>query len=219
MDNNTVLGIVMISGGLVLALGGIALVSRQGRKPLAVTVPTQVSSGTVPQTPVSEPSQSLPTESQTLKDKGESFEKWVVKRFSPEYFTLKDWRGDKYVEGRYAKSSENPDLEIEFKLRDVQSSFAVECKWRKGFEQRDKPGIAWASERQITNYQQFAVARGMPVFVVIGIGGEPHAPAELYIAPLSKLKYPWASAEYLVKFRRASIGSDFFYEYKKPELR
>ena len=77
-------------------------------------------------------------------------------RFRPEYFSIKEWRGDKYVDGVYAESSENPDLEIEFRLRGISTTLAVECKWRQSFERRDKVGLTWASSRQIANYQRFA---------------------------------------------------------------
>ena len=142
-----------------------------------------------------------------------------MKRFRPEYFSIKEWRGDKYVDGVYAESSENPDLEIEFRLRGISTTLAVECKWRQSFERRDKVGLTWASSRQIANYQRFADARGLPVFVVIGVGGQPSSPAELYVIPLTKLRYPWANAEYLSKYRRASVGVDFYYDYNKNELR
>lgn len=211
--NHTALGILMIVGGLGLASGGIALLMRRQPDSRAPAV----SPRTIPPA-VSQEAREAPP-SRTPGEKGEAFEKWVVKRFSPDYFSIKDWRGDKYVEGRYAESSENPDLEIEFRLRDVRASFAVECKWRRAFDQGEKPGIEWATERQIANYGRFAQDRRMPVFVVIGIGGEPDSPAEVYVAHLSKLRYPRATAEYLARFRRSSPKGDFFYDYKKTELK
>ena len=37
------------------------------------------------------------------KMKGDAFEQHVVKRFAPKYFRIKEWRGDKYVDGIYAE--------------------------------------------------------------------------------------------------------------------
>lgn len=210
--NNSLIGIVMLVCGLMLTVGGVTLLVRKDAGPIEArkSVATETPRGRVSQ----------PVEVQpTSQEKGEAFEKWVVKKFSPNYFDIKDWRGDKFVEGRYAESSEHPDLVIEFKLREIRSPFAVECKWRRTFEHREQAGMTWASERQIANYQRFSVDRKMPVFVVIGVGGEPDAPAELYVIPLAKLKYPWANAEYLAKFRRAKLADDFYYDYKKPDLR
>ncbi len=42
--------------------------------------------------------------------KGEEFEKFIVKKFNKEYFTLKEWTSDKYIDGIYAESTRNPDI-------------------------------------------------------------------------------------------------------------
>jgi hypothetical protein len=101
----------------------------------------------------------------------------------------------------------------------VREVFAIECKWRQKFDQGEKPYITWASERQIDNYRAFAEAKNLPVFVVIGVGGKPDDPDEVFIVNLGGLRYPRATAEYLAQFRRRNKNRDFYYEYKKPELR
>ncbi len=200
MGSQHVLGFGMILAGLALTSGGILVLSR-GRAAVSSTN--------------ADPSQGPPTS----EEKGRKFEDWVVRKFNPSYFIIKDWRGDKNVAGIYAESSKLPDLEIEFRLKDQRTLFAVECKWRRSFESGGKPRIEWATPRQIDTYRQFQRDRGMPVFAVIGIGGEPDHPAELYIVHLDRLKYPFATAEYLAKFRRGTISDDFFFDSKKPELR
>ena len=59
------------------------------------------------------------------KQKGDDFEKFVVQRFDKKYFTLQEWRSDKYVDGVYAVSNHFPDLEINYKLGNIKDSFAV----------------------------------------------------------------------------------------------
>ena len=51
------------------------------------------------------------------KAKGDAFEKFVVKNFDRKYFTLQEWRSDKYVDGIYAVSNHFPDLEVTFTFR------------------------------------------------------------------------------------------------------
>jgi hypothetical protein len=214
MGNNAVLGYLMILGGLALTTGGIFVVTRKPQATSTAAAPSPSSSPLVPASaqPTSQP------KSLTKDEKGQRFEKWVVKRFSPDYFKIKEWRGDKYVDGIYAESTLNPDLEIEFYMGNIRKSFAVECKWRKSFDKGKKPGIEWATERQIENYRNFSKERGIPVFVVIGVGGEPDNPDELYSIPLEYLKYPYATAEYLANYRLR--GTDYFYyDYKVPALR
>lgn len=209
--NPTLLGIVMIFGGLGLASGGvIVLMKRVEESPSG-----DMSSSTVVVTDL-DPGRETTT--LTTEEKGRKFEEWVAKRFSPDYFTIREWRGDKYVDGIYPKSSTNPDLEVEFHLRDVRSLFAVECKYRSGYQQGVSPYIIWASDRQIENYRSFAKTRNMPVFVVIGIGGQADNPDEVFVVNLRNLRYSKARSDYLARFRRKNKDQDFYYDYKKPDL-
>lgn len=197
--SNTVIGSLMILGGLGLVSGGIMVLTRKAADHSNIAIPDR----------------GVPTS----EEKGRIFEEWVVRRFNPAHFAVKEWRGDKHTAGIYAESSRLPDLEIEFRLKDQRVLIAVECKWRRSFDMGEKPGIEWAKERQIANYQRFHRERNIPVFVVIGIGGSPDAPYELYILPLERLRYPFATAEYLAKFRRTNPSTDFYFDARKAELR
>lgn len=216
MQSNSVLGLLMIFTGLALASGGVLVMNR---KTLETTHRPAESLTSEERPAESLTPEKRPAESLTSEDKGRKFEEWVVRKFNPSYFTIKDWRGDKGTAGIYAESSQFPDLEIEFGLRDRRVIFSVECKWRWSFVGVDNPGIEWASVEQIDHYRRFQRQRGIPVFVVIGIGGEPDNPSELYIANLERLKYPYASVQYLAKFRRTKLGGDFYFDPEKPELR
>jgi uncharacterized membrane protein YebE (DUF533 family) len=48
-----------------------------------------------------------------VKKKGNDFEKYVVEKFSKKYFKLKEWAGDKYVNGTYAETTLHPDLVLQ----------------------------------------------------------------------------------------------------------
>jgi hypothetical protein len=226
MGNSTLVGLLMIAGGMMLVSGGVFVMNRRPPGP-QVSLAAMADGVAAPESEAPVAASIPPSKATAVgieaapssEEKGEAFEKWVVRKFNRDYFTIQDWRSDKTVDGIYAQSSKNPDLEIELRLKDAWATFAVECKWRKGFQQGEKPVIQWATERQIHTYRQFSRDRAIPVFVVIGIGGEPDNPAELYVVPLDQLKYPYATAEYLARFQRRTIDSDFFYDIKKPELR
>lgn len=152
------------------------------------------------------------------KAKGDAFEKFVVKSFSREFFTLQEWRSDKYVDGIYAVSNHFPDLEVIFddKLKGVKDVFAIECKWRKRFYHNE---IEWAKDSQIKNYKDYADRVNIPVYVVIGIGGEPEAPNEIFIVPLASIKSSTLSKTELSKYKKDTNESLFNWDYKKKELR
>lgn len=133
------------------------------------------------------------------KKSGDDFEKYIVKKFDRQYFRIKNWAGDKYVEGRYAETTPQPDLLMEFHLKGESYPFAVECKWRgKLF----KGGIEFATEEQLNRYLNFQKKENIPVFVAIGIGGEAADPEHLYIIPLKRLKYNFITLEYLMQFEK-----------------
>tara|TARA_R110002072_G_C7827472_1_gene523864 strand:+ start:151 stop:546 length:396 start_codon:yes stop_codon:yes gene_type:complete len=61
---------------------------------------------------------------------GLDFEKFVVQKFDKKFFQIRNWAGDKYVEGRYAETTTQPDIQLSLKLGANSYPFAVECKWR-----------------------------------------------------------------------------------------
>ncbi|MFZ4583271.1 MAG: hypothetical protein ACOYM7_11540 [Paludibacter sp.] len=152
------------------------------------------------------------------KAKGDAFEKFVVKNFSRKYFTLQEWRSDKYVDGIYAVSNHFPDLEVifNFKEKGVNEAFAIECKWR-GYYYKNE--IKWAENYQINNYKEYAEKLNIPVFVVIGVGGEPKMPEELFIVPLQEMKSNTITKSELANYKKDISDTRFFWDYEKNKLR
>ena len=124
-----------------------------------------------------------------------------------------EWRSDKYVDGIYAVSNHFPDLEVMYKAGHTQDSFAIECKWRKSFY---KNHIEWAHDYQIENYKKYAKEVILPVFIVIGVGGEPGHPGEVYIIPLDSIQTNLFTRSQLVPFRK--IGKDFYWNVQQKTL-
>ena len=71
-----------------------------------------------------------------------------------------------------------------FRHRSSDTKFAVECKYRSKWEiNGNAPQIEWAEEHNIKNYLYFANEQKIDVVVIIGVGGSPDNPAEVYAAP------------------------------------
>ena len=155
---------------------------------------------------VSKPSAKANSES--LKEKGDLFEKYIVQKFNPKYFKIKEWRSDKYVNGIYAQSNSNPDLEIEFRLGDFTTCFAVECKWRQNLS-RNKSfqlGEEWKMEK----YRNFNKKRGIQVYFALGLDGTPDDPRNLYLIPLSEVEANFVSYDLLVAFVKPKHSLFYF---------
>jgi len=144
--------------------------------------------------------------SEEAKEKGDKFEEYIVKKLDKN-FSLKEWRSDKYIDGIYAESNLNPDLEYEFKMNDFRTTFALECKFR----QSTYNGlIELAKERQIKHYKQYEMERIIPVYIVLGLGGSPTKPSELYLIPLKQLSNNYISYDSLANFKKETHGSFYF---------
>lgn len=146
---------------------------------------------------------------------GLDFEKFVVKKFNQKYFDIRNWAGDKFVEGRYADTTTQPDIQLSLKLRGSSYPFAVECKWRS---EPKGDVIRFANDGQLERYKTFAKQENYPVFIVLGIGGKASSPAELYILPVDELNKPVLHKSALGKYRK-KINSDFFFDQESNTLR
>ena len=138
------------------------------------------------------------------KIKGDMFERYVIDLFNKKYFTVENWTRDidKNTTGVRVTSNQYPDLTLAYKRKE---SFAVECKWRKGFfrsERWEGAVLQWSYPDQIKRYQKFEADKGIPVFIVIGVGGEPDDPERMYCLPLSEATYPELFPSYLRNYER-----------------
>ena len=210
------MGHSLIVIGVVCILAGIILVQKEKKQVTETVIPTETPAPETPQTDVAETPEPAEQTLTEAEQKGQDFETYVVHKFSKKYYTLKEWRSDKYSNGRYAEANTYPDMELTLHLGKNDYTFAVECKWRSGFHNNGT--LIWADEAQIARYRKFADEHLMPVFVILGVGGQPSYPAQIYCVPLKALKYTDVKKEYLEKFKH-DMSRDFFYEAKTEELR
>jgi len=149
------------------------------------------------------------------KKSGNDFEKFIVQKFDKKYYIIKNWAGDKYVDGRFAETTPQPDLLIELKQKEGNKLFAVECKWRKN--ERNE-SFEFATNEQLERYRKYETEHKIPVFVAIGMGGEGSNPKQLFIIPLKRLKYNKISIDYLKQFEK-QIDKEFFFDKDDGILR
>lgn len=201
--NNLKMGIVLIIVGSVIAMTGAYIVYSQKS---TATIETKIVSNT----------SAAPISTQDNQRKGHDFEKYVVGLFDKDSlrFKLKEWRGDKIADnGVYAENNKYPDLEYEFVGDNKNYRFAVECKWRSKFYNGT---IDWARPAQIQNYLEYEKKNRAKVFVVIGIGGMPSAPAEMYVTPLQNISpYPTLFESYLKQYKRNPTYKFFFTQHNQ----
>jgi len=117
------------------------------------------------------------------------------------------------------ESDSMPDFVIRYKPNNDR--FAIECKWRANFffsqNIRDYV-IRWAEPYQIKNYQQYSKKMKIPVFVVIGLSGEPSHPKYIFCIPLEEAKYPEIFHSVFDKYERESPNKPFYWDTKNKNL-
>ncbi len=149
------------------------------------------------------------------KKNGDDFEKYVIQKFDDKYFKIKEWAGDKYVNGKYAKTTPQPDILLEFNLNENKFEFSVECKWRKRLY---KNGVEFATKEQFKRYNNFQNEMNIPVFITIGTKGKGNKPEELFVVPLSEIKSNFIHISVLRNYKK-EINSKFFFDYAAKSLR
>lgn len=201
MRNTMTLGIILTILGISITILGIILLTKNSGK-------------------VDNAIENVKKENETTntdKQKGDDFEKYVVQKFSKNYFSVLEWTGDKYVKGTYSQSNTHPDLAFKFKFKDKDTDFAVECKYRSDYY---KNGVEWCTNRQLENYRNYAKEKNRTVYVVIGVGGEATAPEELYIIPLAAISETLLSKTFLNRYRKENFKeSNMFYDYEQGNLK
>lgn len=115
--------------------------------------------------------------------KGREFEELVLELLDVKNgrLVLKEWRGDKTLGKVTPESNRLPDLIV----KDTESDrrVAIECKWRQTLKTESAQEL-FEPER-IELFERFSRRRKMPVVFLIGVGGEPSEPLDIYIVPLA----------------------------------
>lgn len=148
-------------------------------------------------------------------EKGQLFEQYIINLFNQNSFELNNWRkSERHKDNVLLKDCANPDLELIFG-RYKKYRFAVECKWREKFIEGK---ITWASNYQICSYLDFENRCRIPVFIAIGIGGEPSMPEKLFVTPLRNIEmFSEVYETDLIPYKRKPTRK-FFYDTVQLKL-
>ena len=214
------MGYFLIAVGLVCLFAGIIVYVNESKAkkntPTDILVEKkEIHIDTAPK-PSVQPETARADENDEYYEKGLEFEKYIVSRFSKKYFTLKEWRGDKSIHGIYPESSTYPDMEYAFTLHGKTYNFAVECKWRARYNAENK--VKWSYKEQLARYRQFAKDKNMPVFIILGIGGTPSSPENVFVVPLASIERIEVSKNWLENYRH-DLSKNLFYDIPTNTLR
>ena len=148
---------------------------------------------------------------------GKRFEDHVERLFSPKYFKIVEkTHSFKTNSERYVESSKNPDFIFEY--MPTKEKFAVECKYRTQLNRNNQ--LEWSYPAQLKRYQEFAIQKRIPIFIVIGLelefekqGYPDEVDVEkfMFSISLNEVKYPALYESVFAKFER-DFEKPFFWK-------
>jgi len=85
--------------------------------------------------------------------------------------------------------------------------FAIECKWRTSIPRGySKPLF---EPEQITRYHEYAAEKAQNVYIILGVGGEPSMPEDLYLIPINSISQIQSKPSLLKQFKREVVDKLF----------
>lgn len=139
--------------------------------------------------------------------KGREFEDFVLELFDlneTKTYSLLEWRGDKSLGEISPASNTYPDFVLEYNGGKWKKKIAVECKWRASIPRRLSQPLFMS--QQIARYQEYAQEKTIDVFIILGVGGEPSMPEELYLIPINSVSQMQSKPSMLKQFKREIVS-------------
>lgn len=133
---------------------------------------------------------------------GRAFEEFVIGLFPEPEWEIEDRSSDTSKNiGRRVTGDVSYDCIV--KHRPTSRGFILQCKYRsRFFRQAEQEGIEWAKTYQIRNYRDFQRTKGWPYLVIIGVGGRPRRPHQLFVLSLERLHDPFIQRNEILAARR-----------------
>ena len=139
--------------------------------------------------------------------KGREFEDFVLELFDlneTKTYSLLEWRGDKSLGEISPASNTYPDFVLEYNGGKWKKKIAVECKWRASIPRHLSQPLFMSD--QIARYQEYAQEKTIDVFIILGVGGEPSMPEELYLIPINSVSQIQSKPSMLKQFKRETVN-------------
>ncbi|MBU0758229.1 MAG: hypothetical protein KKF44_09235 [Nanoarchaeota archaeon] len=127
--------------------------------------------------------------------KGDKFEDFILSLFSSSdlWVLIKRTQDYDHNSQMYEKKSLDPDFRFKHKVSNRQIN--IECKYRSCL---NKGMLEWCKPGQLQRYKEFDKYNN--TYIIIGLGGEPTGPDNLFLIKLSDVKFEKLYPSYLKNF-------------------
>ena len=127
--------------------------------------------------------------------RGDEFERYIrINLFPTANYALLHKNHDYFTSQDFSiESAKEPDFR--FESIKTEFEFYIEAKYRSRFYSGK---LEWCKTYQLRRYQ--VINKSVPLFIVLGVGGEPMSPAHVYLIPIKHIKYTVFFHSYLRKY-------------------
>lgn len=140
------------------------------------------------------------------------FEMFVITLFDPLFFQHRRPKAERVYAGKVSEGETVPDFEFDFNHKSTHTRFAIKCLYYKNTGARELHLYPHGRRNAFTNFEE---DRGMDLYYVIGIGGTPDDPKELYLVPSNAIRSEYISRAALRPYSKSGM---FFYNSAAQSL-
>lgn len=141
------------------------------------------------------------------------FEAFVVTLFDPIFFRHRRPEAERVYAGQVSEAQAGPDLEFVYHNKDIKGRFAIKCLYFSNALQRRWQLLPPDQLKVLRNFQS---EKEMDMYYLLGIGGTPDDPKELYLVPGRAIKSAMVTREVLKPFAKSGM---VYYHRKEGQLR
>lgn len=175
---------LLAGGGLMIAIADLLLRKKQRQAEIAVSAQHE--------------------HEDVARLQGE-FTEFVLTLFDPRHFTkLPAQRRNSVLAGDVQSDEWEPDLQFNFNHKDEHVHFAVACIYLHRYDN----GKTFLSKDSLTSQRKFEAENETQLYYIVGVGGSPDDPKEVYLIPLSKIASEELTLARLEPFQKSGM---FFY--------
>jgi hypothetical protein len=140
------------------------------------------------------------------------FEAFVVTLFDPLYFRHRRPKMEPVYAGNGIEIEHGPDYVFDFVQKETHVRFAIKCQYYRHIAKNEVQLLTAERQDQI---RQFEEEREMDVYYVLGFGGTPDDPKELFFLPSKAVR-----SEYITKstLRQYSKSGMFYFNRKTGRI-
>lgn len=133
------------------------------------------------------------------------FESFVITLFDPLFFRYKRPKSEPVFAGKVSGTEALPDLMFEYNNKETRVPFAIKCQYYNHVSRNEVQ--LFPSER-LHLLRQFEEYGEMDLYYVLGFGGTPDDPQELFFVPAKAVRSEYISKAVLRQFSKSGM---FYY--------